>query len=138
MGFIDKLFKSGVKDTIDSVGNAIDKIVTSDEERGKLRNELTEIVTDKMGEVIEAQKEILVTEMGGNWLQRSWRPIIMLSFGFIVFYHYFISQVFNTPTIDLPDMFWDLLHLGIGGYVIGRSVEKIADKVSNNVTIKKR
>ena len=32
-------------------------------------------------------------------------------------------------TIPLPSELWNLLMIGVGGYVVGRSGEKIADKV---------
>ena len=76
------------------------------------------------------QTEIIVAEAKGNWLQRSWRPILMLSFGFIIIYTKFISQLsahLITPVLE-PE-FWSLLEIGIGGYVIGRSGEKIVDKL---------
>ena len=80
------------------------------------------------------QTEIIVTEAKGNWLQRSWRPILMLAFGFIVIYIKFIAPLFNLTTPELENEFWNLLQLGIGGYVIGRSAEKI----SKNVTFNKK
>jgi hypothetical protein len=84
------------------------------------------------------QTDIIIAEAKGNWLQRSWRPILMLSFGFIVIYTKFISQLapqLITPVLE-PE-FWSLLKLGIGGYVIGRSGEKIAATVANKITITK-
>ena len=32
-------------------------------------------------------------------------------------------------TIPLPDELWNLLMIGVGGYIVGRSGEKIAEKV---------
>ena len=79
------------------------------------------------------QTEIIVAEAKGNWLQRSWRPILMLAFGFIVIYVKFVAPLFNLQSPELENEFWNLLQLGIGGYVIGRSAEKIA----GNITIQK-
>jgi hypothetical protein len=31
--------------------------------------------------------------------------------------------------IELPDELWNLLMIGVGGYIVGRSGEKIAAKV---------
>ena len=76
------------------------------------------------------QTEIIVAEAKGNWLQRSWRPILMLSFGFIVIYVKFIGPLFGLPIPTLEVEFWELLKIGIGGYVVGRSAEKIAKGVT--------
>ena len=49
--------------------------------------------------------------------------------GFIVIYVKFIAPLFDLRIPELENEFWNLLQLGIGGYVIGRSAEKIAEKV---------
>jgi hypothetical protein len=58
----------------------------------------------------------------------------MLTFGFIVIYVKFIAPLFNLTTPELEIEFWELLKIGIGGYVVGRSAEKI----SKNVTFTKK
>ena len=35
-------------------------------------------------------------------------------------------------TIDLPDQLWSLLMIGVGGYVGGRSLEKVAKNINVN------
>ena len=35
-----------------------------------------------------------------------------------------VVPLFGTPQADIPPDMWDLLKLGVGGYVVGRSVEK--------------
>ena len=74
----------------------------------------------------ELKAQVLNTEMQGNWLQRSWRPILMLSLVLIVVNNYLLFPYFpDTLTmLDLPDKLWNLLTIGVGGYVAGRSVEK--------------
>ena len=105
------------------VGDVIDNLFTSDEERIKAKNEIFKVLQEKELELQKMQTDIILAEAKGNWLQRSWRPILMLSFGFIIIYTKFV-----TP--ELEPEFWNLLDIGIGGYVIGRSAEKIADKVA--------
>lgn len=114
---------------ISEIGKVIDNIFTNDEERQLAKNELIRIIQEKELELQKMQTEIIVAEAKGNWLQRSWRPILMLSFGFIVIYVKFIAPLFNFDIPPLENEFWDLLQLGIGGYVVGRSAEKIADKI---------
>ncbi len=43
MSWFTNIFSSGVSGVIDSVGTAIDKLVTSDEEKMQLKNELIKI-----------------------------------------------------------------------------------------------
>ena len=103
----------------------LDKLFTSKEEKIKAKNVIKEILVKKQIELQQLQTEIIVTEAKGNWLQRSWRPILMLAFGFIVIYVKFLGPVFELPIPPLENVFWNLLQLGIGGYVIGRTGEKM-------------
>jgi hypothetical protein len=112
----------------------LDKLFTSKEEKIKAENVIKQILIEKQLELQKMQTEIIVTEAKGNWLQRSWRPILMLAFGFIVIYVKFIAPLFDLKIPELENEFWNLLQLGIGGYVIGRSAEKI----SKNVTFDKK
>jgi hypothetical protein len=123
-------FSGGV---IKQVGDVIDNLFTSDEERANAKIKVLEVLKQQQLELQKLQTEIIVAEAKGNWLQRSWRPILMLSFGFIVIYVKFVAPLFDLKIPELENEFWDLLQLGIGGYVVGRSAEKIADKI----TIKK-
>ncbi len=133
MSWLTELFAKDAKDLVDSVGNAFDKNFTSEQERLQEKAKIIALIQDFMMKVSEMKTDLVKTEMAGNWMQRSWRPIIMLSFGFVVVYRYFIAPTFHLPMAELPENFWDLLELGMGGYVIGRSVEKVADSVSGNL-----
>lgn len=132
---LKNLIGKAVGDITVAVGNTLDSTLTSDDEKLAKKNELIEIITTKISEVISFQRDILVTELNGNGLQRNWRPIVMLAFAFIVVYRYFVAPVFHLELIDMPEKFWGLLELGIGGYVIGRSVEKVADTVTKNIDL---
>tara|TARA_R110002153_G_scaffold6130_1_gene28006 strand:+ start:290 stop:685 length:396 start_codon:yes stop_codon:yes gene_type:complete len=124
-------FTGGV---VKEVGEVIDSLFTSDEERLKAKNEVFKVLQEQQLELQKLQTEIVLAEANGNWLQRSWRPILMLAFGFIVIYVKFIAPLFQLPIPPLENEFWNLLQLGIGGYVVGRSAEKIA----SNITINKK
>ena len=122
-------FTTGV---ISEIGKVIDSLFTSEEERIKAKNEVFKVLQEQQMELQKLQTEIIVSEAKGNWLQRSWRPILMLAFGFIVIYVKFLAPLFGFTIPPLEDDFWNLLQLGIGGYVVGRSAEKIAKSVAIN------
>ena len=122
-------FSGGV---IKEIGNVIDELFTSDEERMHAKNEILKVLKEQQLELQRLQTEIIVAEANGNWLQRSWRPMLMLAFGFIVIYVKFIAPLFSLPIPPLENEFWNLLQLGIGGYVVGRSVEKVAGNITIN------
>ena len=122
---------------IGDIGKVIDNLFTSDEERINAKNKILQVLKEKELELQKLQTDVIIAEAKGNWLQRSWRPILMLSFGFIVMYNKFLAPIFNWPIPILELEFWELLKIGIGGYVIGRSGEKIAKVVSEKITIRK-
>ena len=135
---MDKILEFFGTNVIGEIGKIIDNLFTSDEERTDAKNKIIQVLREKELELQKMQTDIIIAEAKGNWLQRSWRPILMLSFGFIVIYTKFISQLapqLITPILE-PE-FWSLLKLGIGGYVIGRSGEKIAATIANKITITK-
>ena len=135
MSFLSGIFGKSAKELIDGAGNIIDKIATDDEEKLKAKSELTNIVLTSLNTMQNAQRDVILAEAKGSWLQRSWRPILMLCFGFIVIYAKFLGPVFGTEVPTLDDNFWTLLEIGIGGYIIGRSVEKVARDVTQNSDI---
>jgi|TARA_S200002703_G_C3727138_1_gene223420 hypothetical protein len=116
-------------DVIKSIGDIFDNLFTNEEEKIKAKNEVIKLLQEKELELQKMQYSIIEAEAKGNWLQRSWRPILMLSFGFIIMYNKFFAPAFNLPNAELEGEFWNLLQLGIGGYVVGRSAEKIAKSV---------
>jgi len=82
------------------------------------------------------QADVIKAEATGNWLQRSWRPVVMLCFAFIVMYNQAISLMFSLPRTELTTDFWGLLKIGLGGYVVGRSAEKIASTTNIKERVK--
>ena len=85
---------------IGDIGKVIDNLFTSDEERLAARNKIMQVLKEKELELQKLQTDIIIAEAKGNWLQRSWRPILMLSFGFIIIYTKFISQLSNLLVRD--------------------------------------
>lgn len=106
----------------EAVNGIIDRLSLPAREKRQLQEELTRLFTARERELAEAKSLVVREEAAGNWLQRSWRPLVMLVFAGII-----VAGVFtNVPMLADSSRFWDLLELGIGGYVVGRSGEKIA------------
>jgi len=112
-----------------SVGGVINSLVCSSNDKNKLKSELTTVILRHYDQMYHLQKEIIISETKGNWLQRSWRPIVMLAFALVVILGVFI----DIPLLHDSSPFWSLLELGMGGYVIGRSAEKISCKIIEKI-----
>ena len=124
---IDWFGGSVIKDLL----GGLDNLFTSKEEKIKAENVIKQILIQRELELQKMQTEIIIAEAKGNWMQRSWRPILMLAFGFIVIYVKFIAPLFDLRIPVLENEFWNLLQLGIGGYVIGRTGEKMMKTYSD-------
>jgi len=139
MGIIGKLLNKEGSKIIDRAGKVIDNITSTDDEKNQAKTDLSSIVLESLSSLQDAQHKVALAEVKGNALQRNWRPVVMVSFAFIVFYTYFLQPAFFPNAIKvsetLPEKFWDLLELGLGGYVIGRSMEKVAHNLTKNADI---
>ena len=82
---------------IGDIGKVIDNLFTSDEERLAARNKIMQVLKEKELELQKMQTDVIIAEAKGNWIQRSWRPLLMLSFGFIVIYNKFAAPLFGWP-----------------------------------------
>lgn len=78
---------------------------------------------------LQAAVSIIVAEASGNWLQRSWRPLMMLTFTGLIVARWLGWTAPNLSPAEY-DHLWSIVELGIGGYVIGRSVEKVVPSVA--------
>lgn len=134
-GILGQIFSSGAKELVSGIGDALDKNITNTEEKMKAKAMLTQVATELVSKIKVEASSIIQTEAKGNWLQRSWRPITMLIFVFIVVYSKFVALVFSLPVPELEPQFWELIKLGLGGYVFGRSIEKTASVIVSNVDV---
>lgn len=131
--FFGKILKGPIDSLLGSVGDIIDNLHMSGEEKAKAKIRLAELQNDFALKVMEAdyrfaeyQAQTIQTEMASNsWLARSWRPMLMLTFNYIILHVYVLAPLFNLPVIEIPPDMWDLLKIGVGGYIVGRSAEKV-------------
>jgi hypothetical protein len=59
---------------------------------------------------------------GQSWLQRTWRPITMLVFVGLIVARWLGWSAPNLGEAEVLKL-WDIVEIGLGGYVIGRSAE---------------
>lgn len=81
-------------------------------------------------ELSKGAAEIVKTEAAGGFLASSWRPITMLVFVCLIVARWFGFAAPNLQEAEYLKL-WDIVQLGLGGYVIGRSVEKIVPSLTD-------
>lgn len=124
--FLKEIFKPAVE--------LIDELHTSEEEKLSHKAKTLNTYADALEAGYEyeqrnlnARAEIVKAESESeHWLTSTWRPITMLSLLSLV-----MLDSFGVLPNELSPQAWVLLQLGVGGYVVGRSAEKVAKVVSD-------
>lgn len=111
-------------------GQLIDRLWPDPEKKDQAKLALLEMA--QKGELTEftGRAEIVKAEAASeHWLAANWRPLMMLTFGGLI-----VARWFGWAAPNLSDAeyikLWDIVELGLGGYVIGRSAEKIIPTIA--------
>ena len=119
----------------------IDNVHTSTEEKLIQKAALLDLQTTFLTEALEYETEqlksktaIIMAEANSqSWLARSWRPITMLTFLGLV-----CADSFGWLPNPLASQAWTLLQIGLGGYVVGRSAEKVTGGITKALKAKEQ
>ncbi|HEX3043540.1 MAG TPA: 3TM-type holin [Bacillota bacterium] len=135
--------------TIGKIVDTVDKhLPLSPETRAALEKDLQMALYDFMKSFYDSSKSVIIAEAQGNWLQRSWRPLLMLTIISILFNNHvlapylcdFFPKIFHPH--ELPERLYTLMEIGVGGYMVLRTSEKtsgtIVDTVKNVILPKKQ
>lgn len=108
------------------IGGLIDKIFPDAGEADKLKLEMLKQVQEADIKELEGRFGVLGEEAKSeHWLVAAWRPLTMLTFLGMVVAWWFGYTPENVTEPLLLELF-GLIKIGLGGYVVGRSAEKVA------------
>lgn len=114
----------------------IDQAVPDKDLAVRLKADIQTAVLKIQEKTLESQKEIIVAEaQGESYIQRTWRPWFMvflmvnIAFSMIAGVFGYASQI-TDAWASIPDPAWTLMQVGIGGYIGGRTIEKVAKSVA--------
>tara|TARA_R100000808_G_C2076445_1_gene101942 strand:- start:234 stop:647 length:414 start_codon:yes stop_codon:yes gene_type:complete len=121
------------------VGNVMDRILPEDKnKRMEVERELNMALMQNSAAIEQAAASVIKAEAESEHkITATWRPILMLTITAIVGWNYLAAPLVELCvrlfagdaiplSIPLPEELWNLLMIGVGGYVVGRSGEKIA------------
>ena len=114
-----------VTNLVSAVGDIVNRLTLPGREKKQLETDILRLLIAVEEKTISEQAAAIREEARGNWLQRSWRPIVMLVFTVIVLAGTFL----NLPILSDTSRFWDLLEIGLGGYIIGRGREQLVSSL---------
>jgi len=123
-----------------SIGSTVAKNLFPDpadeQKRKDAEHKFTLGVMENAQAIEQAAASIVKAEAtSGNWLASSWRPVTMLTFVGLIVARWF---GWSAPGLSEAEALalWNIVQLGLGGYVVGRSAEKIIPSIAE--ALKKR
>ena len=122
-----------------SVGDVIKRVLPEDKDkRADIEREINMALLGNSAAIEQAAASVILAESKSeHWITATWRPILMLTITAIVGWNFLVAPLIELAvllstndqvplSIPLPEQLWNLLMIGVGGYVVGRSGAKLA------------
>jgi hypothetical protein len=115
------------------LGKIVGNLFPDPAEQARAQAEVMKQLLQHQHEIEQAAGEIIKTEAASShWLAANWRPLMMLTFGALIVARWFGWAAPNLSEAEYLKL-WSIVELGLGGYVIGRSVEKIVPSITDAI-----
>jgi len=114
------------------VADIVKEAIPDPDKKNEAENKVRLALLENSQQLEASASQIILAEAKSeHWIAAAWRPILMLVITAIVAWNYLLGGIVEAITgrdilIDLPEEMWTLLTVGVGGYTLGRSGEKIA------------
>ena len=112
------------------LGNIVKSTFPAPADAAKIEGALTAQLWANAHQLNAAAAEIIKTEANSQHvLAAVWRPVVMLTFAGLIVARWFGWAAPNLSEAEYIKL-WSIVEFGLGGYVVGRSVEKIAGPIA--------
>lgn len=117
---------------IPAIASLLDKVIPDPAAKADAKIKFMTLAQSGDLKELESATSVIVSEAKSeHWIVSSWRPITMLTFVVIIANNYIVYPYLSlfwddAPNLTIPTDMWQLLKIGLGGYVVGRSAEKVA------------
>ena len=115
---------------LDVGGKLIDRLWPDPAQKAQAQVALLELAQKgDLSKLTESAGIVRAEASSDHWLAAVWRPITMLIFTGLIVARWF---GWAAPGLTEPEYLklWSIVELGLGGYVIGRTAEKIVPSVA--------
>jgi hypothetical protein len=113
------------------LGKVVGNLFPDPEQKAKAEAEMMKTLLAHQAEIEGAAAKIIQTEAASqHWLAANWRPLTMLVFVCLIVARWFGWAAPNLSEAEYIKL-WSIVEFGLGGYVVGRSVEKIAPSIAD-------
>jgi hypothetical protein len=117
------------------IGDIVKEAIPDPDKKMDAENKVRLALLENAKQIEASASSIVLAEAKSeSWIASSWRPILMMNITAIVSVNFLVFPLLEVFTgtklsIPLPPELWTLLTVGVGGYTIGRSGEKIAQNL---------
>ena len=128
MNILSKLFSSGASELVKNVGEVVDNLTTSDQERIEAKNKLEAVIMDYESKMQQEVTARWTQDMNSDsWLSKNIRPLTLIFL--VVSTVVLIFIVAGVIDFNVEESWINLLQITlltvIGAYFGGRSYEKV-------------
>lgn len=125
---------------ISALGSVFGGLFKAKEKQGEIIGKAIDAVGELAGSNAERERAaalvVAAEAQSDSWVARNWRPITMCIFVGLIVARFFGLVPTNMSPMEYERL-WDLVEVGMGGYVVSRSVEKIVSQLSLGSVLKK-
>ena len=131
MSILTKIFSSGASDLVGSIGEVVDDLTTSKEEKLEAERKIKELVANYEVEMEKTITDRWKSDMASDsWMSKNVRPMVLIFLVVSTVLMIFIDA--GVVSFNVEAKWTDLLQLVlitvIGAYFGGRSIEKTKKK----------
>ena len=114
------------------IGTLLGKLIPDTDLKEKVQSKLGGmLISGELARELEAAKIVRAEASSEHWFVAAWRPALMWICIVIIGHEYllqpYLAKIFGGwVRLGLNQNIWDLIYIGLGGYIVGRSGEKIA------------
>lgn len=115
------------------LGKVVGNLFPDPEQKAKAEQEVLVQLMQHQQQIETAAASIIQAEAASShWLAANWRPITMLVFLGLIVARWFGWAAPNLTEAEYIKL-WSIVEFGLGGYVVGRSFEKIAPGIADAI-----
>ena len=120
------------------LGDVVKRVLPEDKDkRMEVEREINMALMSNSAAIEQAAASVILAEAKSEHkITAIWRPVLMMTITTIVAGNFLLAPLTELAvmlftgdqiplSIPLPDELWNLLMIGVGGYVVGRSGEKM-------------
>lgn len=115
---------------LDIGSKVIDRLWPDPAQRDAAKLELLRMQqAGELAEITQRAAVVRAEASSGHWLAAVWRPVVMLTFAGLIVARWFGWAAPNLTEAEYLKL-WSIVEFGLGGYVVGRSAEKVVPGIA--------